>query len=174
MKTTSQIIIFYIFSLAIVLLSCSSAKSEISDTLDAKFTELVKNEELNKYFEVRLVSDQEVYEIGTVIRIFLYNVSDEKILFPVGYGIRLFIVIDNEWIEIDNKSNFSGEAVTLPSISNQELGARLSFGVLPALSSGIEIHEKIVLRILIQGTLMSSLDTENTSTGAFVDVFIEP
>jgi hypothetical protein len=174
MKTTSQIIIFYIFSLAIVLLSCSSAKSEISDTLDAKFTELVKNEELNKYFEVRLVSGQEAYEIGTVIRIFLYNVSDEKILFPVGYGIRLFIVIDNEWIEIDNKSNFSGEAVTLPSISNQELGARLSFGVLPALSSGIEINEKIVLRILIQGTLMSSLDSENTSTGAFVDVFIEP
>lgn len=174
MKTTSQIIIFYIFSLAIVLLSCSSANSEISDTLDAKFTELVKNEELNKYFEVRLVSGQEVYEIGTVIRIFLYNVSDEKILLPVGYGIRLFIVIDNEWIEIDNKSIFSGEAVTLPSISNQELGARLSFGVLPALSSGIEIHEKIVLRILIQGTLMSSLDSENTSTGAFVDVFIEP
>lgn len=169
-----QLFVLYMISLAMALISCMSAKPGISDALDSEFDKFVEIKDLNKYFEVRLTSGQEIYKFGTIIRIFLYNVSDEKILFPVGYGIRLFIVIDNEWLEIDNESNFSGEAVTLPSISNQNMGARLSFGVLPALPSDIEIQEKAILRILIQGLLISDKSSSDVPVGAFVDVYVEP
>lgn len=175
MKTTTrQIFFFYIVSLAIVLLSCTSTKPKISDTLDSEFTELVNNEELNKYFEVRPVSGQEIYKLGSDVRVFLYNSLDEKILFPVGYGIKLFIVFEDKWIEIDNRNNYSGETVMLPTVSNQNIGARLVFGVRPVLPTGIEIHETVVLRILIQGVLVSDNVPSDTSVGAFVDVYVEP
>ena len=171
---TRQLLVLCTISLTMALTSCMSAKPEISGALDSEFDEFVEIENLNKYFEVRPTTGQEIYKLGSDIRIFLYNSLDEKILFPVGYGIRLFIVFDNRWLEIDNNNDYSGEAVMLPTVSNQNIGARLVFGVRPVLPLGIELYEKVILRILIQGLLISDKAPSDVPVGAFVDVYVEP
>jgi hypothetical protein len=161
MKTTTrQIFFFYIVSLAIVLLSCTSTKPKISDTLDSEFTELVNNEELNKYFEVRPVSGQEIYKLGSDVRVFLYNSLDEKILFPVGYGIKLFIVFEDKWIEIDNRNNYSGETVMLPTVSNQNIGARLVFGVPNCITGNVTLGSNVASGKMLLSDRRNSLSEE--------------
>lgn len=174
--TKARRLLIYISHLCLIalLLSCKSSQIEVSENLENSFSKAIGIENLNKFFEVHLVSGEENFRFGSDIRISLYNSSGEKILFSVGYGIKLFVVYENNWLEIENKNKYSGEEVYLPSVSNQDLGARLVTGIRPVLPLNIDLREKTILRILIQGVLIYDKSNNNIPVGAFVDVYVEP
>jgi len=160
---------FLLITLFINILGCTSSQSNVSDKLETSFKDIVEIDKLNEYFQIYVSSDQKVHKFGSDIKVYFKSITDDKIVFQVGYKIRLFIVHNNSWLEIQNKNKYFGEESYLPSISNQNLGARLSTGVRPISPPDVGVEAKTMLRILVEGTLLP----DNTPVGSFVDIYIE-
>lgn len=161
----------------VTVCSCSPVQPSVSNDLEISFRELISIDDINKSFQIHAESiEQRNLKFESDIQVVLENLSNQQIFFPVGYGIRLFIIRDNAWIEIQNKNEYYGEGSLLRPKGEQELGDRISTGVRPILPPQIEDeNHQEVLRIVIIGELIKDDDGRiGVPVGAYTDVFINP
>ena len=102
-----QWFLMILLSLALVISICGCRPIlMVSDTQENSFQKIVAVENLNKYFQIYLDSaNQENLKMGDDIIIAFRNLSNQEVLFSVGFGIRLFIINDNKWVEIINDAD---------------------------------------------------------------------
>lgn len=166
--------IFLFFLLAAILCSCIPVRPKVSESLETSFRELMLVDDINKSFQIYIDStDRESMKFGSDIHVVIKNLSNQQIFFPVGYGIRLFIIRDSEWVEILNKNKYYGDGSFLRPKGIQELGDRISTGVRPILPSQIGFEDdQEILRIVMIGELMSDEEKTGIPVGAYTDIFV--
>lgn len=93
----------------------------------------------------------------------------------MGYGLRLFITIGDEWVEIQNTNEYYGEGSLLRPDNEQGAGC-LATWVRPALLSEIIVDEgkRVTLRIVVIGEFLSNGEGTGIPVAAYTDVFIIP
>lgn len=167
----------FIFSLflVVIMFGCSPAGPNISDSLEVSFQELIVSNNINKSFQIYIDSnDAENLKYGSDIKIAFKNVSGEDVFFEVGYGIKLYIIRDNAWVEIQNKNEYYGEGSILQTKNQQASGGRLVTGVRPVLPPGIAPIADEILRIVVIGEILSDGERTGHHAAAYVDLLLNP
>jgi hypothetical protein len=158
------------------LFGCSIRQPEISNGLQASFQVLVPIDDLNQ--SVRLTEDlsnQQNIKFDSVIQVLIENVSIRQVYFPLGYGIKLFIVRNGDWVEIRDKSNYLGDGALLSPQNNKKLTDTTSTRILPDYPSQIKIEGiPVILRIVVIGELLLDINETRVPVGAYIDVIVNP
>ena len=168
-------IFFFSALMAGIICGCAPAQPQISADLNNSFGKIIAMDDMNKYFQVRVdSSNQENMKFGSDTMITLTNLSDQKILFQVGYGIRMFVARDNNWIEVQNNAVYYGDEVIMQPKTSQMSEKYIVTGIQPIFSPEIkdEGHQE-ALRIVIIGEL-SNGEKPGIPVGAYTDVFVTP
>ncbi len=170
------LVLFLAIGVTAIVYGCSSSQPKISETMNISFRELVAIDEMNEYFQISVDSQsQEKLEFGSDIKVVFVNRSDWEIYFPVGYGIRLFIIENDKWVEIDNNDEYYGDGSLLRSVSEQGIGGRLVTWVRPVLPTDLaDEGNPEILRIVMVGELLSAGEKTGIPVGAYVDLFLAP
>jgi hypothetical protein len=161
--------------LAFYLGGCSNNQPSISHDMQESFNKIVPDTDLNTHLRLN-INDQEKANLNKLFELYLINTSDETIYLDAKQPFRLFIVDNNQWVEIKNKVIYLGRRegggiYIYPKNSGRDL---LGSFVRPELLPGqvIEGDEKI-LRILVLGETMTDGERTGNLVGAYLDVFIE-
>jgi hypothetical protein len=174
MKLHNQIILL-LFLTCLATSACTQSHPEISDSLVMAFRDLIEIDSLNESFQISAdTSNPKKLMYGSDVSIVFKNISGDEVFFPVGYGIRLFIIRDKTWVEIPNKNVYYGDGSWLQTRSDELLGARLGTWVRPVLPPGVDAAGQDVLRIVVVGEIPSDQNKTGSYTAAYVDVFISP
>jgi hypothetical protein len=170
MKLFLFLIVTAIFS------GCTSAKPKISTSLETSFQELLPIKDMNKSFQIYVdSSDQDNLKFGNDIKLAFKNITGQDVFFPVGYGIRLFVIRNNEWMEIQNYDDYYGEGSWLQTINQQTSGGRLVTWVSPVLPPEIaDGDHQVILRTVIIGELVIDSKKTGIPVGAYTDVYLQP
>jgi hypothetical protein len=164
--------------LLVLLLGCLPAKPKISQAEDDAFRKQIGMQELNSRFRISTPKDRRADpRFGSDIEVLIENVSNETIGFPIGFGIRMFALMDSHWLEVENADEYYGESGSLLYPKDRlGMGGQLSTVVRPLLPLQMEdMKEKVVLRIMLLGEAESpNGGTEKTPVGAYTDVYVEP
>jgi hypothetical protein len=180
MKIAIRLITGSIVLLTILISGCSTNSPNVTRDMQESFQKLVAINEMNKDLRVTTdISDNNNLHIGSVIHLVIENLSDQPILIPEPSGIKLFIINDGEWSEINNNAEYYGnsEGPVLYPHEPSELRYRTSTGVSPVLKPGTKISDKgskIVLRILIIGEMLMNGEKTGIPVGAYTDVYLTP
>jgi hypothetical protein len=165
---------------AILISGCSTSSPKVPGDLQESFQQLVGIEDINKSLQVIAeISDNKIMHFGSQIHTVIKNASNQLILIRAPEGIRLFIINDGKWLEINDNNEYFGDgegAVLYPS-GPLELRGRKSTWVSPVLKPGTVISDpdsNIVLRILILGEQISDDKKTGLPIGAYTDVYLVP
>ncbi len=163
-----QPIIFLILSIFIT--SCERQQSSGNNSF---FDSLMSSNDLNKTIQISNLDfmtnglDPGFYSIG------LQNNSDMDVVFPVDYGLKIFMSNGNkdDWEEIDYEGNYhpsaEGKNPTLsPKGSDQDRIAFMIYPIIPAAKQNVKI------RVFVVGTAESLLSTNKKIVAAFTDILI--
>jgi hypothetical protein len=167
-----------LFSLAMAITTCNCRPvPNVSNALENSFRKVIATDEINNQFRIYLDSPkQDSLKIGSNIEISFRNLTDQEIFFQTGFGIRLFIIRDEKWVEILNNDEYYGKAPLLQGIGSQQamLGG-IPTGVRPALPPNVrEAEHQELLRIMAVGELMDKGKKTGTLAGSYIDVLLMP
>lgn len=166
---------FFYLLIAPIILGCSAKQPNISGELNDSFQKMLAIEDVNNSFRIYIVSnDVENLKYGSDIKIAFRNTSGEKIFFPVGYGVKLYIIRNSKWLEIQNQNEYYGEGSLLQTKNQEDSGGRLVTGVRPNLPPEITPLGQEILRIVVIGEIQSIGENMADQTAAYIDVFINP
>ncbi len=109
----------FIFLVGLVISSCRINQSTITHSNELSFQQLYPFK-MNENILVKVEpSSQETFRYGSNIHIVIENKSEQEIFFPVGFGIKMFVVRNNNWVEVQDKNSYYGEGSLLPSKSSE-------------------------------------------------------
>jgi hypothetical protein len=180
MKMYNSNQISFVILLVILISGCSTNSPNVSSDLQEAFQQKMALEEINTKLRVTVdSSDNKNLRFGSVIHVVIENFSDQNILIPEPSGIKMFIINDGEWLEINNNAEYYGnsEGPVLYPYGSNELRYRTSTGVSPVLKPDTVISDpnsNIILRILIMGEQISDSKKTGITTGAYTDVYLTP
>lgn len=162
-----------LFFLMSNMLGCSSQQNTVSSKMEEEFQSIFPSMTFNESFQLDVYSDENIFKSGPDIPLIFTNKSPHQILFPTDSFIRLFIIRDDEWLEIDNKNTYSGLLILDP-----EGTPLMDFnvtGVRPAIDNfGTSKRKVELLRILMIGESIENNIHTGKLVGAYVDVYIRP
>jgi hypothetical protein len=172
-----QRVLMFLQSIAIVISICRCKPIlMVSDAQENSFQKIVAVENLNKYFQIYLDSaNPKNLKMGDDIIIAFRNLTNQEVLFSVGFGIRLFIINDNKWVEIINDADYYGKGALLESSKSQQaiLGGFVT-SIRPALPLNfVEANPLLKLRIFVIGELMNNGQKTGIPVGAYLDVTLK-
>ena len=157
-----------------IIIGCTSVRPRLSKELESSFQKTISVEDLNESIRVRPAS-QERAKYGSNIKIRIQNVSDQPIYFPLDFEMRLFIIRDNEWVEIQDNNQYYGEGTLLHPKGQEESSGTITTWVRPVLplnfTSG---NDKDILRIVIIGEKQNDNMEFGTPVGAYTDIVVYP
>lgn len=173
MKQHLYLLFFYLM-LSIILAGCTSVRPNVPKELDISFQKIISIEDMNGSIRIRQTS-LETAKYGSNITVSIENLSNQPIFFPLNFGIRLFIIRDNEWIEIQDKNQYYGEGTLLHSKNHEDYSGKVTTWIRPVLPPELKSdgnHD--ILRILVIGETQGGGIEQGVLVGAYYDVDVYP
>jgi hypothetical protein len=169
MKKTS---LYLIFILSIFSLSSCYRVEEIQPT----FFDIVgvSEDAFNSELELVMYENLTIFRIDDTIELDAVNHTERTIHVVADSDIRFFqLNADLEWVEIENRLNYSGRTIFVPTKEDDPLGVG-SFMIIgePDYS---QVSEGSDLRVVVIGTILDK-NGEATSevVGAYLDITLQP
>jgi len=158
------------------LCGCAPTQPRTTEYLDVSFRQLIAVDDMNKTFHLIVdKSSQENPKFGSDIQVRIENLSEQEVSFPVDLGIKLFIVRDNGWLEIQNNNKYYSIGPALILKRQQETGHRITTGIRPVLPPDAkDARQQEILRIVAIGELISNGEKTGIPVGAYTDMFVNP
>ena len=120
--------------------------------------------------QIRLIAPQGLnsYKIGDLVGILLEYDTSNKIVFPNNYNLRLFTLIDNQWIEIWEKptERLPDKIVLSPETSSSY---NQIIGFIPSINDRTKIYN---IRLYIFGDMLTPDGVKKVA--GFVDFILTP
>lgn len=156
-----KIILFFWITFWILLItSCSGQKGKSTPTIQSGSDSKLKIE-LFKYPGL-----PKLHKEGGTLAFGINNLSDEIIVFPNDFGIKIHVKKDSDWIPVENLDGYTEGDNLLPPRYVSPTG--LSFFVTPKVSP---VETTILVRISIKGYVKGK--TAEKITG-YIDVQYSP
>jgi hypothetical protein len=158
--------------ITIFLISCSDSSQAIDAEIENKFQELYPTISMNKHFQIQVNDDNETFRSTSEIRLIFYNDSANTISFATDSFMHLFIIRDNEWVEVENAITYKG----LLQIDPKDTPL-MDFGttrVKPILGDNWVSGKRELLRIVMVGELTGNDSIEGEYAGAYLDIELSP
>jgi hypothetical protein len=159
--------------LMIVLPSCSNLSTEVPSDIEEKFRTVVSVEDMNKSLVLKLHEDKETFPHGYDIPILVENKSSHFLSFNhTDNYVKLYIIKDDEWVEVKNGLTYSGTRTLHPQ------GAPLlnlnATWARPELDDNLfkDNQTDILVRIVMTGEIMENDIPTGEFVSAYVDVYI--
>lgn len=130
---------------------------------------MLTEDEMNKSLRVSIPPELNNLRIGKPISLVLENNSQEIIVLPQDYGIRIFQRVGDDWEPVENRMEYSTSQKNVNP--NDDLNHLVFVTVYPYIVS----NQKINIRIVIEG-YFSKEDTGKLAdgVGAYIDATLEP
>lgn len=161
---------------AVLMLSaCSSHLNTTSKDLEQNFKIVVPITDMNGSLIIAIDSDKEVFRPDDKIPLSVENMSAQKIRFDYADNyIKLFIVRDNQWIEVENDLTYSGSRILSP-VGTLLLNLDYTW-VRPVFKEDMfdAKNKERLLRIVMIGEILERDLPSGNQVGAYVDVYIRP
>jgi hypothetical protein len=152
--------VFIIFVFIIFVASCSVGKS---NDINANSDQNNVNSEIKIY---EIPGQEEIKKNNSLISLQITNLSDNNIVFPNDYGLRLFVLNGDIWKEVNNCYHYAETERDLPSVNGPQIG--LVFDIFPCVD---EINKTKTLRVWVIGTKQ---DETGEKVMAFIDLILKP
>jgi hypothetical protein len=110
------------------------------------------------------------YKIGEIVSLTVEVVSDDRILFPHDYGAKIFVLEDNQWVEVPNLMEYPDGHITLSPTSGDPL-RKGTAGVVPLFPDS---NNKQTIRIILIGNIYSNGQLTDDQTAAYIDLEMNP
>lgn len=157
-----------------IFVGCTSFQLSVPNELEISFRKMILIEDMNDSIGIRKISSENA-KYGSDVKVSIENLSSQPIYFPLDFVIRLFIIRDNKWVEIQDKNQYYGEGTMLHPQDQQESIGRVITWVRPVLPMGISSADnQDILRILITGEVQGIGVDNETLVGAYADIIIHP
>ena len=178
MNNYNKITILFSAFITLIVIGCSTDSPKIPSGLQEAFQQQIAIKDMNKSLMVTAETlRNEPLHFGSQIHVIIKNVSDQQVRIRAPEGIKLFIINDGKWFEVNDNNEYFGDvtgAILFPT-GPQELRDRKSTWVSPILQPGIKIAEaNTILRILIIGETVSSDSNTGIPVAAYTDVSLTP
>jgi hypothetical protein len=155
---------YYLLCITILLLaSCNTVQQDHTSTFPGiavpieNFNTIIQLEDSPQLLNT--------HKNGGDLDILVNNLSDEAVIFPENYGLKLFTNENNKWVEVPNNSYNAGVSFRLPPQKEYPLGALVS--VLPYIAG---LETPVTIRVIVIGHQEKS----NLQVGAYLDIKIDP
>lgn len=155
--------------------SCALATQTVPDKLDEGFQDMFNASHMNEYFQIHVeASGEKKLSYGSKIKIDVSNLTDQEIIFLPNSSTKLFVIRENNWIQIDNYATYYDDLILLPKGSL--FGDNRSSLVIPMLLQNMDKKrvEKEIVRIVMVGELLSNEQPTGVYVGAYTDVILTP
>jgi hypothetical protein len=152
--------VFYFIILAISLTACSAAESADPIITDPDYT----NQQI-KFFSL----NNNTYKTSDILSVEIWNMSENQIIFPNNYNIRIFEKTNKGWTELAEKPTIrlpEGDSMLNPQNENSSLQIINVFPDLP------DLHQTYNLRIYVFGQM--SEKNKKIEVAAYTDVILKP
>jgi hypothetical protein len=123
-----------------------------------------------KYLEVIAPNGWNSFKTDDSISLEIRNISKSQITAAPDFGARIFVLADNEWIEVENKIVYKNAPFTLEPTENYDPMKTAATIVRPELFD-YSITSKI--RIFIVGTLIEN-GKEPKKVASYIDLTVSP
>jgi hypothetical protein len=127
----------------------------------------VQNE---KYLEIIAPNGWNSFKTNEMISLEIRNISEQQIAGDPDFGARIFVRIEDEWIEVNNKIVYENDPFTLDPAKNYDPLKTASIVVLPDLSNPTVTS---YIRIFVVGTLIED-GKETKKVGSYIDLELKP
>jgi hypothetical protein len=106
-RTISIFVALFVFFIS----GCSTSSPKVPGSLQESFQQLVTTDDMNKSLRVTAeISGKEELHFGSEIHVVIKNTSNQQILVRVPEGIKLFIINDGKWLEINDNNEYFGDS----------------------------------------------------------------
>jgi len=148
--------------LALTIVSCSSQHNIVPPI---EFSE----EYINKQIRLVPISQLSSFDTTSPVSIHLEYNTENKIIFPSNFNLRLFIKSNKKWIEIKEEptTRYPGDNVIMSPDNQASYGQIVTF--VPELEDQTKNYN---MRVYVFGT-MQTLDGDK-DVAAFVDIILTP
>lgn len=163
--------IWLMTSIILLLYGCGIGSPKVPDELQASFLDSINVTDMNSSIMMEMDSSTPAKN-NSELFLLLSNNSQESIIIPTKTDLfRLFIIIDDEWVEIQNKIQYFGAETVLGPVGNPTSSLRIA--VIPILPEELQNQdEEMILRVLFIGEQESNDPNGKIPVGAFVDTYI--
>ena len=104
----------------------------------------------------------DTFEFDGVLELDLENISDQSIVFPSDFGVKIFMKQGVDWIPIKNRFEYSDSTMILPPQKDYSFGPIVD--VLPLLPS--PSTSGTTIRIVVIGNVQGT----GKAVGAYIDI----
>jgi hypothetical protein len=126
-------------------------------------------ENLNSKLQLSAPPDWNNYDANNSVSLLVQNISNDQVVFPKDFNIRIYTYTDEKWVEIRNISEYIGDDVVLFPRSDTSLG-ETGVGFFPYLFG---YKTPIELRIFVFGQIYKNDKATNEWIGAYIDVTLK-
>jgi hypothetical protein len=147
----------------LIFTSCNNTVNDTSETLPGIN---IPAESLNT--TIKLLDTPESlnsHKNGEVLMLNIINLSNEAVVFPENYGIKLFTKKDGAWIEVPNNSYNAGDTFYLPTKDSYPLGDLID--IMPYMAG-------LTSPTTVRAVIIGHKENETEQVGAYIDVIINP
>lgn len=133
----------------------------------------VSSEEMNKEFQLSVPFSLNKFKIGGEVFLEVKVISTNQVAFERDFGARLFILENDQWIEIPNLMRYdyleSDIFVYMPYADDSfNLGATVVVPKLP------DTKQATTVRIILVGSIYRDGQATIEKVASFVDVYLKP
>jgi len=120
-------------------------------------------EDMNSQLRLYAPPEANSFAMKDNLAIVAENLSDQPILFPQDYGIKVFTQQDEQWMPVENAFHYPSVETTLLPKADEPLGGKLIV-LLPAVIG----DQPISVRVVVVGQM------GRDSVAAYIDVMLHP
>jgi hypothetical protein len=165
-KTWKSFIV--LFTLLITALGCSEPKANFTSEEKTTFLSTLSTTDVNQSLQLSVEGDNKSFLFGSEIHLVVNNFSSSSIVLDSPTPIKLLMIQDSKWVEVDNEITYSGEKNLSPK------GTILfDTGGIP-IQPAIQGDKELTIRAVVTGEVIK----DNIRTGnlavAYIDLYLIP
>lgn len=159
-----KLIIVLALCLSYVLLSCAKLNDDLSAPIE------VDTDYLNQQIKLLPVKQLNTFKIGEPVGLQLLYNSENEIVFPSNFNLRIFVRREDNWVEIEERATqrFPDGDVVLSPVNPASYAQIVTF--FPELEY---LNETYTLRVYVFGDMRIG-NHETKQVAAFVDIVLSP
>ena len=155
------VLVFYL----VILMGCSNSTST------SNMPEVgIPLEEMNRYIEIIAPSAWNSFRTNHVVGLVVRVTGKESIAFTFDYGTRLFILQNDDWVEVRNITTYPEGHMIIPPWENN-----------PRNEGGVDMRpdlpnpdKPVLLRIVLIGNIYRDNQVTDEKVGGYIDVNLKP
>ena len=163
-------IITIAYIIILILLAIVSCSKMNNSNIDDDFKQFISYEDVNSKIKFTMPDGLgNEYKIGGFVSLWLTNHTNNLIIFPPEYGLKLFIYNNGEWIQVENNMIYHPheERHLLPKDQN----GFLKINCVPIIRNH---SEPVLLRVLVVGSVQDKISGDSERVAAYYDVKLYP